>query len=227
MATTVEEQRARDNGSGTPFERFNLEPPAGRRTRLPELAVGTALMISFSLAAVLWHMSATDKSPALALAAAVERGEVIEASDLRVVYVATDDRIAHLGTGDSPAVVGRVALSDLPEGTLLTRGSVAPLVALGPDDGVVGLALDPGQVPADLLQGDHVNVIAGPSQAGPAVQPDGRESAVLASRAEVYAIRDLGTQGRKVVSLKLAESDANRVAAAAERGPVRLVLVGR
>ena len=50
---------------------------------------------------------------------------------------------------------------------------------------------------------------------------------MLASRAAVYAIDDLGTQGRRVVSIKLPEADANRVAAAAERGPVRLVLVGQ
>ena len=44
---------------------------------------------------------------------------------------------------------------------------------------------------------------------------------------EVYAVEELGTQGRRFVSLKLPETDANRVAAAAERGRVRLVLVGR
>lgn len=228
MATTVEARRARDDGSDRSPGRFKLEPPAGRRTRLPELVVGAALMIAFALAAVLWHMSSTDKEPALALATAVQRGEVLEARDLRVVYVASDDRIARLGKQDAEAVVGRMALSDLPAGTLLTRGNVAPRAAVAAGDGVVGLALDPGQYPAaDLMPGDLVDVVAGPGEAGSPAQAQSRETAVLASGAEVYAVEELGTQGRRFVSLKLPKTDADRVAAAAEHGRVRLVLVGQ
>jgi hypothetical protein len=42
----------------------------------------------------------------------------------------------------------------------------------------------------------------------------------------VHAVEPLGTQGRQLVSLKMPEDVANRVAAAAERGSVRLVMVG-
>ncbi len=223
MTTTFEAKRSSGNGAG----QFRVEPPPGRRARLPELVVGAALMVGFALAAVLWHMSTTEKDPALALAVPVARGEVVEAVDLRVVYVASDEPIARLGEADAGEIVGRVALSDLPAGTLLTRGSVASRLSVGPGEGLVGLALDPGQVPATrLLPGDLVNVIAGPTE-GATSPVDGRATAVLASRATVYAVEDLRTEGRKFVSVKLLESDANRVAAAAERGPVRLVLVGR
>lgn len=223
MTTTFEAKRASGNGMG----QFRVEPPPGRRARLPELVVGAALMVGFALAAVLWHMSTTEKDPALALAAPVARGEVVEAADLRVVYVASDDPIARLGKADADEIIGRVALSDLPAGTLLTRGSVAPQLSVGPGEALVGLALDPGQVPSTrLLPGDLVNVVAGPTE-GAASPVDGRATAVVASRATVYAVEDLRTEGRRFVSVKLPESDANRVAAVAERGPVRLVLVGR
>ena len=223
MTTTFEAKRASGNGTG----QFNLQPPPGRRARVPEFVVGAALFVGFALAAVLWHMSTTDKDPALALAAPVSRGEVVEASDLRVVYLASDDPIARLGRSAATDLVGRVALADLPAGTILTSGSVAPRLSVGPGEGLVGLALDPGQVPATrLLPGELVNIVAGPAE-GAAVAADGRLTAVLASRATVFAVEELRTEGRKLVSVKLPESDANRVAAAAERGPVRLVLVGR
>lgn len=128
MATTFEAKRAPGNGTG----QFNLQPPSGRRARLPELVVGAAMVVGFALAAVLWHMGTTDKDPALALAAPVARGEVVEATDLRVVYVASDDPIARLGRSDAEDVVGRVALADLPAGTILTSGSVAPRLSVGP-----------------------------------------------------------------------------------------------
>lgn len=227
MATKLEPARGHGNGSSPAQTPLRVEPPSGRRARVPELVVGVALMVGFALAAVLWHMSSTEKQAALALAGPVSRGHVLEASDLRVVYLSSDDRIAHLRGSAASTVVGRVVLTDLPAGTLLTEGSVAPRVTIGVNEGVVGLALEPGQVPsAGLLPGDLVNVIAGPAEAaGPAATTVGGQTSVLATRAAVYAVGDLGTQGRRFVSVKLAEGDANRVAAAAERGPVRLVLV--
>lgn len=198
--------------------------PGGRRARLPELAIGLALMVGFSLAAVLWHMNATDKDPVLALASDVERGQVIAPSDLRVVYVASDQPIAHLPRSATAELVGQVAVAELPAGTLLTRGHVVARTSLGPDDGVVGLALDPGQFPAlGLLPGDLVNVVTGGSEGSIG---DDNVTGVLAERAEVFAVEPIGTQGRQFMSLKMSEGIANRVASAAERGLLRLVLVG-
>lgn len=216
--------RARGNGHGALAESSKLEAPPGRRRRLPELAIGVALMVAFALAAVLWHLSSTSKDPVLALAANVERGEVIEATDLRIVYVASDEPLTHLPESASATVVGRIATTDLEAGTLLTRSQVTDRVRLAAGDGVVGLALDPGQFPAlGLVPGDRVNVVAA---ASPTDTDDGEASTVIASGGEVFAVEDLGNQGRQFVSLRMSENDANRVAATAERGPVRVVLVG-
>lgn len=217
-------EHARGNGSSALADAPKLEPPPSRRGRLPELAVGVVLMVGFALAAVLWHLSSTSKDPVLALAADVERGDVIESTDLRVVYVASDEPLVHLPESASSAVVGKVATTDLEAGALITRTQVTDRVALSAGEGVVGLALDPGQFPAlGLVPGDRVNVVAAspPDAAGEANDP-----AVLAAGSQVFAVEDLGNQGRQFVSLRMSERDANLVASAAERGPVRLVLVG-
>ena len=228
MATKVQPARVPGNGSVPSGGPLRVEPPPARRVRVPELVVGVALMVGFALAAVLWHMSSTSKQAALALSRPVPRGHVIEQRDLQVVYLSSDDNIAHLGRTEAGTVIGRVTLADLPAGALLTSESVAPRVTIGPNEGVVGLALEAGQVPAtSLLPGDLVNVIAGPAEsagAGATAAATGANP-VLATRAAVYGVEELGTQGRRFVSIKLPEQDANRVAAAAERGPVRLVLV--
>jgi Flp pilus assembly protein CpaB len=223
MAQTTMD-RARGNGARPVTDEPRLESPSRRRGRLPELAVGVGLMVAFALAAVLWHLSSTDKDPVLALAVDVERGEVVEATDLRVVYMASDEPLASLPGSASATVVGRVATTDLEAGTVLTRSQVTERVVLAPGEGVVGLALDPGQFPAlGLAPGDRVNVVT----AAPAdPSENSAASVVLVSGGEVFAVEDLGNQGRQFVSLRMTEADANRVASAAERGPVRLVLVG-
>lgn len=220
--TTID--RARGNGAGPVRDTPNLEPPrAGRRSRVPELAIGVVLMVASALGAVLWHMSSTSKEPVLALAAEVERGEAIEAADLRVTYLESDDPIAHLPESASASVIGRIAVADLDAGTILTPSQLTERSTLGSGDGVVGLALDPGQFPAlGLLPGDRVNVVAG----GTAADAEGDEQLVLAGGAEVFAVEELGNQGRQFISLRMPQDDANRVAAAAERRPLRLVLVG-
>lgn len=226
MATRTEPELTRGDGASTRVGEFSLEPPRStRRTRLPELAVGLVVMLAFALAAALWHMRSVDREPTLALARDVGQGEVIEASDLRVVYLSSDVSVARLSGDDASAVTGRVALADLPAGTVLTPALVAARPVLGEGEGVVGLALEPGQFPTSGLRpGDRVNVVAGPVSQGGEGAP---EEAVLAEEAEVFSVEDLGGQGRRFVSLKMPEPTANAVAAAAERGPVRLVLVSR
>ena len=224
MAPTMVD-RARGNGARLVSDAPRLQPPTRQRGRLPELVIGIIVMVAFALGAVLWHSSTTEREAVLALVGDVERGDTITATDLRVIYVASDDPIAHVRQEDSASVVGRIATTDLEAGTLVTRSQVADRVVLGDGDGVVGLALDPGQFPAlGLLPGDRVNVVS----AEPVAQPDGdgASSPVLASGGEVFAVEDLGGQGRQFVSLRMDEDDANRVAAAAERGPIRLVVVG-
>lgn len=218
--TTIE--RNRSNGAG-PLREAPAIQPRTKRGRLPELAVGLLLMIGFALAAVLWHSSSSQKDPVLALAVDVSRGDTISATDLRVVYLASDDPIAAVPQASSADIIGRVAVTDLDAGTIVSRRLVAERVALAAGDGVVGLALDPGQYPASgLLPGDRVNVVTALAVS----DGEGEGAALVASGGEVFSVEPLGGQGRQFISLKMPEEDANRVAAAAERGPLRLVLVG-
>ena len=85
---------AGSNGASGP-PRLAVAPPKGR-LRIPELAIGLFVMIGFALAAVLWHLNSVDKTPALAVALSVERGETIRAEDIRVVYRASDEVLARL-----------------------------------------------------------------------------------------------------------------------------------
>jgi hypothetical protein len=227
--TTTTRTGARDRRTGTPSSNGagkvhapTVAPPK-RRVRLPELAVGLLVTVMFALGAVLWHLNATTKVPALAVSAPIERGEVIEAADLRVVYVASDDPLARMSSSESSAVVGHVALVDLAPGTLLTRTVVADAAALKAGDGVVGLSLDPGQYPAlGLAPGDRVNVVRS-GESTPEADP-ATEVQVVARNTTVFAVEDLASD-RKLVSILTSDADAETIAALAGAGELRLVLV--
>ena len=82
---------------------------------MPELAVGVLVTVVFALGAVLWHLSAVEKVSALVVASSIERGEVIDASDVSVAYVSSDHPLARLDVSQINPVVSRVALVALAE----------------------------------------------------------------------------------------------------------------
>lgn len=217
------------NGHGSSAT-ISLAPP-GRRVRMPELVVGVLVMSVFALGAVLWHLSAVDRSPALAVVGTVERGDVISSDDLRVVYVSSDDALARMSESQMTEVVGRVALVDLAPGTLVTRSVVADRPTLEEGEGIVGLSLDPGGYPdLGLAPGDRVTIVrAGDTAASEATDDssdDGGTSSsnVIAREATVVSVEEL-TGDRRLVSVLTTEADAEAVAAAAGSGSLRLVQV--
>lgn len=198
--------------------------PPGRRTRGPEVIVGLVVIIVFALGAVLLHLSAVDRTPALAVVGSVERGDTITAADVKVIYVSSDDALARLPESQLTQVVGQVALVDLAPGTLLSRSVVADRPSLDPGEGVVGLPLEPGGYPSlGLAPGDRVSVIRTAEPA--AVDGDGESAEVVLTRdATVFSVEELASD-RRLVSIVAPEGDAEAVAAASGSGSLRLVLV--
>ena len=222
MATATTTQRR--PFTGTPAgqavaSRVDVSPP-GRRIRVPEVVVGVLVTVVFALGAVLWHLSAVEKVPALAAASPIKRGAVIDATDVRVVYVSSDDAVAHVDSSQIRRLAGHVALVELAQGTLLTPSMVSDAATVKPGDGVVGLSLDPGAYPArGLSTGDRVNVVRPSDVADLDARPT-----VIARGAVVFAVDEVSSD-RLLISILTSEGDADAVAANAGAGGLRLVLV--
>lgn len=200
-------------------QRFRLQP-AGRRIQVPQLVVAVFLVALSALAAVVVFSQASAREPVLALANPVERGQVLEGEDLRVVYVASDDPVATVSAESLSALVGRRAVADLEEGTIVASGFFVDEEAVGVGEGVVGLALSPGEYPTlRLAPGDVVDVVSTVDAAG---EPGG----VLVAGVGVFEVSELGVQGTRFVSLRVPIGAAADLAQAAAAGGVRLVLVG-
>lgn len=226
MATTPTRPRPTapsQNGHGKPST-IAISPP-GRRVRGPEVIVGLVVIIVFALGAVLLHLSAVDRSPALAVVGSVDRGETLSAADVKVVYVSSGDALARLDESQLTQVIGQVALVDLAPGTLLSRSVVADRPALDTGEGVVGLSLEPGGYPAlGLAPGDRVSVVRTVDPAAAGADGEGAADVVLTRDATVFAVEELASD-RRLVSIVAPEADAEAVAAASGTGSLRLVLV--
>jgi len=202
---------------------FRLEPPQ-QGVHVPQLAIGVLLVALSALVVVVLVSRAAARDPVLALAQDVERGQVVSSADFRVVYLGTDDQVSTVAADEMATLVGLTAVVDLEEGTIVSPGYLAARPALEPGEGLVGLALSPGEYPTlRLAPGDMVDVILTGSQ------PVGLDGAsgdvVLVSGAEVFDISELGIQGQRFVSLRMDAADAAEVARVAVERRVRLVLV--
>lgn len=223
MATLTDRQ-----GSGPPRPatgRLRIDPagPAQRRPRPTWIALGVLVLLGFGLVGAVTVARAADRTPVLALAQPIERGEELTAGHLTVANVGADETVAVVAAADRDELVGLMAAGSLEEGTLITRGQFVAGPSVGPGQSVVGLALAPGEYPtANLRPGDRVVVVRTPASTGP-LDRAGQEPAVLAEGAEVFAVEALSDTARTLmVSITVPDT-----VAAAAAGRIRLLLVDR
>ena len=202
---------------------FRLEP-SRPKVQVPQLLIAVFLVAVSALAAVVLFSAAAARDPILALANPVERGQIIGSDDLMVVYVATDDPIASLSSEAAAGLVGLTAVADLERGTILTSAHFVSRSLLDGGEGVVGLALAPGEYPTPLLaSGDLVDVVL--TDRG-TLEPGAVAGEVMVASAVVFDVAELGTQGGRFISLLMSAEAAAEVASAPAADQVRLVLVG-
>jgi Flp pilus assembly protein CpaB len=191
--------------------------------QVPQLLIAVFVVAVSALVAVVLFSGAAAREPVLALAEPVERGQVISSGDLMVVFVASDDPITTLSSEAASGIVGLTAVADLEAGTILTGAHFVSRSVLDVGEGVVGLALSPGEYPTLLLApGDRVDVVV--TDGGSSVS-DSTSTRVVVRSAEVFDVAELGTQGDRFISLRVPATAAAEVAGAAGAGQVRLVLV--
>jgi hypothetical protein len=222
MAATVRGER-QDGGVGAPPFDLGATSVARPRSRLPEVLVGTLLVALFALAGAWFYSTSTTRVAYVALRQDLARGQVVERSDLTVYQLTTDAPLLAVPAADAGRLVGQVALADLASGTLVTAGQFSAVASIPPGRGVVGLDLGPGEFPTFAIRpGDTVRVLAIPAdgRAGGVQAPE-----VLADRAEVVEVSEVGGRGR-FIALVLDAEVADRVAVASARDQVRLIQVG-
>jgi hypothetical protein len=212
-------------GGGRPASR-GLRRAGGSRVR----PVAGVLLVVVMCARVLaegrvlagGRVQAGSREPVLALARPVAAGQVITASDLRVVDVSAAGPVSLVPAGRQAQVAGRTATASLPAGSLLAAGDVgAPSPGRG--QAWLGVALLPGRYPPGLSPGQHVGVLAAPAPGS-----GGRAPARVAGYGvvlSVTAVPEPGAAGEIVVELDLPRDAVPQVTAASAAGRVSLAVI--
>jgi len=142
-------------------------PPGGPvRRRWGRIGVGVAAAIVGAWVFAALYLSAGDRHEVVALSHDVERLEVIDRSDLRVVWISSDTDVSTIDASQLDNIVGRVANIDLVAGSLLVSDQLVPegRQLLAADEAVVGVLLGPGDSPTRTLRrGTPVLVVIRPA----------------------------------------------------------------
>jgi hypothetical protein len=197
-----------------------------RQKRPGYAALAVVLIVGLAALGAYFYSQAGKKVPVVVVTTRVPVGDKIERSDLSTVQVAGD--VTAIGGANLNSVVGETAVVELLPNTLLQRAMVTSAPALTGAAAQVGVAVSPGQIPADGLNpGDTVQVLQLPvknnmsSAAAPA-------PSVLAEDATVYSsTSDPSRSGGTLLTLVVPRSAAGAVAVASNAGLIALIRVGR
>jgi hypothetical protein len=198
-----------------------------RQRRPGYAALAVVLIVGLATMGAYFYSQAGKKVPVVVVTTDVPVGHRIARSDLSTVRVA--GAVTAIGGANLDSVVGETAVVELLPNTLLQRAMVTSAPALTGSAAQVGVAVGPGQIPADGLRpGDTVQVLALPvknsasSSAATPVPP------VLADTATVYSsTSDPSRSGGTLLTLVVPRSAAGAVAAASNAGLIALIRVGR
>lgn len=214
---------------GIPAQQLNGPDPAPRpitplptRARRPGLiAAAVLLIVGFALGGALLVSRAGDSTEVLVVSRAVPAGHVIESGDLSAARLSGSVRA--IAASDLQTVVGSTAAVGLVSGQVLNRDmlSIAPVPAAG--QSMVGLALKPGQFPADgLAIGDRVLVVLLPAATDLAGSGPGARAITVG---DLYGLRADSTGSDTLVTLIVPLDTANRILEQGAAGRVGLVKV--
>lgn len=136
-----------------------VEPLRRRQVRIPELAVGLLVIAAAVTVSVVINTDDSEGTGVLAVNRSVQRGHVIDSSDLTVITLTADQNVALLSTRLAEDVIGMRAAVDIDAGTPLSSSHLFDMVPLSSADAVVGIVIDDSLAPVDLVVGDTVRVV--------------------------------------------------------------------
>ena len=235
MARTIQRlDPASSNGqhdSGVAQSVVSVSSPTKRK---PTWVLLGALMVGLSAVVGAWVFAATsDQMSVLVAAGDIGPGDVIAASDLRVIEMGRSGELRAVLSRQQDLLVGRSARGLIPAGTVLNTGLFGSAdEVIPPGMVVVGASLEPGAAPiADLKPGDAVELLGvqRPQSVPLGDAPGAQPAAVVLASGTVWSVEPPPTSSataKQWMSVLVPIDAQGEVAQAAADGLLRLSLIG-
>lgn len=160
------------NAGANMLDEVAVAPVRSRRSGM-WLAAGIVLVLLGAIAGYFIYTSASKSTQVFVAATDVARGDTITEKSLTTLSIAAGQNTPGISPDDIDQVLGKVATTDLPSGSLITAGTISEALPGDAEQATVGLLLGPEQLPVQqLAAGDSVLLIpvlpqANNSQAAP------------------------------------------------------------
>jgi Flp pilus assembly protein CpaB len=227
MTSLRTDAKASMNGHGAPPVARVGAPLPLRQKRPGYAALAIVLIVGLAAVGAYFYSQAGKKVPVVVVTTDVPAGHKIQRADLSTVQVAGS--VTAIGGANLNSVVGETAVVELLPNTLLQRSMVTSAPALDSSTAQVGVAVTPGQIPANGLNpGDTVDILQLPQKNTASSSSSIPAPTVLADSATVYSsTSDPSQSGGMLLTLVVPKSAAAAVAAASNAGLIALIRVGR
>jgi hypothetical protein len=140
----------------------DLDQGERKKKRVPDMAVGIALIVFGILGSMAVYRSASETVSVVGALSDLERGQVIESGDLKAIRVSPESAQFFIGAGDAGSLIGRTLAVAVITGTPLSESMVSAASPLGVDEALTSAAVPIGNIPANLAVNDKVRLVLTP-----------------------------------------------------------------
>ena len=163
MLNVLARSRPSVNGNSiTPPDVLKKSARSPRKQRVPEMAIGIALVIGGALGSLLLFQSATNTITVVSASHFLSRGHVIESSDLLAMELSEQSGRAFVKATDAQSLVGKSMAIDIDPSTPIHRSMLQIRDPLTVGEALTSAAVDVGDFPPALADGDRVQVVFAP-----------------------------------------------------------------
>jgi hypothetical protein len=208
----------------TPDLPITAAGPVRRERRWSVFALCIVLAVLCALGAVAAVNAASDRTSVLAVARDVPAGEPITERDLVVAEVSGDSALNPVPASERGSIVGERPAVPLKEGSLLTRSQLAAGTGLGDEEQLVGVKVERGRAPADVMMpGDEVLAVTTAAEGEQPTEGEAGAEQDSPISGTVVSVTKPDASGTVVVNLAVATTDGPLLAERAAVGRIALV----
>jgi hypothetical protein len=195
-------------------------PPPRVRRKPGLIALGIALASLGALMAAWLVGSATDTKTIIEITEGVDRGAVISADSLGATSINADSQLATVPASELDSISGKVAVSDLVPGSVLTPDSFTEASIPGAGETLVNVFVAPAQVPTQTMRsGQVVRIVSTPRSQDDATS--GAQPTIQATVVSTTFNEDSGSYG---VDVTVPSATASELAAWVATGRVAIIV---